>query len=153
MGSRSPRLALAVQNAAAGHAVPARRALAAWARAALERDAEVTLRLVQEAEGRRLNRDFRGKDAATNVLTFPYSAPGAPGALAGDIVICVPVVEREAADQGKPLEAHYAHLVVHAMLHLQGWDHERDAEAEAMEARETEIVTRLGYPDPYAAHA
>jgi probable rRNA maturation factor len=153
MGSRPPELKLAVQNAARGHRLPNRRQLGTWMRAALERDAEVTLRVVQEAEGRRLNHDFRGKDYATNVLTFPYSAAGEPGPLLGDIVLCAPVVEREAGEQGKPLEAHYAHLVVHAMLHLQGWDHEHDSEAEAMEARETQIVTRLGYPDPYAAHA
>jgi probable rRNA maturation factor len=149
MGSRTPKLALSVQHAAPGHPLPARRQLRCWAGAALECDAEVTLRVVQEPEGRRLNRHYRGKDCATNVLTFAYSAPG-DAVAAGDIVLCAPVVEAEASAQRKPLEAHYAHLVVHAMLHLQGYDHQRDDEAAVMEARESQIVTRLGYPDPYA---
>jgi probable rRNA maturation factor len=149
MGSRRPTLSLAVQNAAPGHAVPTRRQLSAWAGNALERDAEVTLRLVQEAEGRRLNRDYRGQDHATNVLTFAYEAAGSDR-LSGDIVLCAPVVEREAAAQRKALEAHYAHLVVHGMLHLQGYDHENEADAHVMEGRETQIVIQLGYPDPYA---
>ena len=151
MGSRTPRLTLTVQNAAPGHAVPSRAHLRKWAGAALERDAEVTLRVVQEAEGRRLNHDYRGKDYATNVLTFAYSDGDGPAS--GDIVLCAPVVEAEADAQRKPLEAHYAHLVVHGMLHLQGYDHERDDEAATMEARETQIVGHLGYPDPYAGGA
>ncbi len=151
MASRAPSLSLEVQFAAPGHALPAKRELRAWVRAALERDAEVTLRIVEEAEGRRLNARFRGKDSATNVLTFTYAEEGdvQHGPLLGDIVLCAPVVEAEAAEQGKGLEAHYAHLVVHGVLHLQGYDHERDDEAARMEARETEIVTRLGYPAPY----
>ncbi len=151
MASRAPSLSLEVQLAAPGHALPAKRELRAWVRAALERDAEVTLRIVEEAEGRRLNARFRGKDSATNVLTFTYAEEGdvQHGPLLGDIVLCAPVVEAEAAEQGKGLEAHYAHLVVHGVLHLQGYDHERDDEAARMEARETEIVTRLGYPAPY----
>jgi len=148
MGSRTPKLTLSVQHAAPGHPLPTRRQLRAWAGAALERDAEVTLRVVHETEGRQLNHDYRGKDHATNVLTFAYSEPGEPVA-AGDIVLCAPVVEAEASAQRKPLEAHYAHLVVHGMLHLQGYDHERDDEAADMEARESQIVTELGYPDPY----
>ena len=149
MGSRrpSPRLSLTAQFAVAARGRPGRRQLRKWAQAALEHDAEVTLRLVGRVEGRRLNRDFRGKDYATNVLTFVY--PEARP-LAGDIVLCAPVVEDEARVQGKPRDAHYAHLVVHGMLHLQGYDHERSRAARAMEGRETEIVTRLGYPDPYA---
>ncbi|HEU5282356.1 MAG TPA: rRNA maturation RNase YbeY [Burkholderiales bacterium] len=149
MGSQSPspRLSLTTQFAVAARGRPGRRQLRKWAQAALEHDAEVTLRLVGRAEGRRLNRDFRGKDYATNVLTFVY--PEARP-LAGDIVLCAPVVEDEARAQGKPRDAHYAHLVVHGMLHLQGYDHERSRAARAMEARETEIVTRLGYADPYA---
>lgn len=127
--------------------LPVRARLRAFAQAGLERPARVTLRLVDEAEGRRLNRDFRGKDYPTNVLTFVYS-DGAE--LAGDIVLCAPVIAAEARSQRKALQAHYAHLVVHGMLHLQGYDHAEDGEAIVMEARETEIVTRLGYADPYA---
>jgi probable rRNA maturation factor len=155
MGSRSPELALAVQLAAPGHATPARARLRVWASAALERDAEVTLRVVEAAESRRLNREFRGRDYATNVLTFTYADAAAPqqAPLTGDVVLCAPVIESEAREQHKPVEAHYAHLVVHAMLHLQGYDHERDDDAARMEARETEIVTGLGYADPYAAAA
>jgi probable rRNA maturation factor len=149
MGSRTPRLTLAVQNAAPGHAVPSRTRLRSWASAALERDAQVTLRVVEAAEGRRLNHDYRGKDYATNVLTFAYSA-AAEQVASGDLVLCAPVIETEADTQHKSLEAHYAHLVVHGMLHLQGYDHEDDAQAAAMEARETHIVMQLGYPDPYA---
>jgi probable rRNA maturation factor len=112
-------------------------------------DAEVTIRIVGAAEGRRLNREFRGRDSATNVLTFPYPDRQP---LAGDIVLCAPVVKREAEEQGKRLAAHYAHLTVHGMLHLQGYDHERTAQAVAMERLESEIVTRLRYPDPYAVY-
>jgi len=149
MGQRSrPELKLSVQFAVVAHGLPSRARLREWARAALEGDAEVTLRVVGQAEGRRLNREFRGKDAATNVLTFIYSEPGA--APVGDIVLCFPVVQAEARAQRKVLEAHWAHLVVHGMLHLQGYDHEREGQAAAMEARETEIVIALGYPDPYA---
>lgn len=140
-----PRLALAVQYAVATRGLPDRVALRRWAAAALFQDVQATLRLVGEAEGRQLNRDFRGKDYATNVLTFAYG--GEP--LTGDIVLCAPVVAREAREQGKPLAAHYAHLVVHGLLHLQGHDHETETEAAAMEAVESFIMRRLGYPDPY----
>jgi len=115
----------------------------------LSRDALVTIRYVAEAEGRRLNREFRGKDHATNVLTFIYSVRP----LAGDIVICAPVVAREAREQGKAVNAHHAHLLVHGLLHLQGMDHERGAEAERMERRERAILSRLGFPDPYTVRA
>jgi probable rRNA maturation factor len=118
--------------------------------AALERDAEVTLRIVGRTEGRKLNLAYRGRDYATNVLTFIY--PDQP-TLSGDIVLCAPVVRQEAKAQRIELAAHYAHLVVHGMLHLHGYDHEHDREARAMERLETEIVTRLGYPDPYAIGA
>lgn len=127
-----------------------------WALSALRCDADVTVRLVGVVEGRELNRDFRGKDYATNVLTFVYGEGEAlpqgeaDAPLAGDLVLCVPVVVREAAEQGKPLEAHFAHLVVHGMLHLQGYDHEIPDEAEEMEALETRILATLGYSDPYA---
>jgi len=150
MGSRRPRLALSVQAAAPGHRLPARARLREWAQAALERDAEVALRIVGAEEGRRLNAQYRGRDYATNVLTFCYGEPPAAGMpLTGDVVLCAPVVEAEAAGQSKTLEAHYAHLVVHAMLHLQGYDHEHDDEAQEMEARESALVLQLGYPDPY----
>ena len=141
-----PKLELAVQYAVKPDNVPTRAQLKKWALAALEEDAEVALRIVGESEGRELNRDYRGKDYATNVLTFPMTDDPV---LMGDIVLCHPVVEKEAQEQNKPLEAHYAHLVVHGMLHLQGYDHETDEEAEAMEALETQIVTKFGYADPY----
>lgn len=116
-------------------------------------DAEVTIRFVEEGEGRRLNRDYRGKDYATNVLTFAYDAAPAPhltALLCGDIVLCAPVISREAVEQGKPLADHCAHMVVHGMLHLQGYDHEHEGEATAMEAVEGFILRRLGFPDPYS---
>jgi probable rRNA maturation factor len=154
MGSRSG-LSLTVQYATEKSGLPSRRRLRAFAEAALQRPAQITLRLVGEAEGRRLNREYRGKDYPTNVLAFSYGDIGAKGgrgaALAGDIVLCAPVIAAEARAQGKLLEAHYAHLVVHGMLHLLGYDHERDDKAAVMEARETEILAKLGYPDPYAA--
>lgn len=154
MGSRTPKLSLDVQVAVRGRELPNRRQLRAWASAALEHDAEVALRIVDQGEGLRLNSDYRGRNYATNVLTFAYGAnggqpPGTP--MSGDIVLCAPVVESEAREQGKTLEAHYAHLVVHGMLHLQGYDHEREDEAQAMEGRESEILAKLGYPDPYSA--
>ena len=121
-----------------------------WASAALTDHADVTLRIVGKREGRRLNRQFRGRDYATNVLTFVY---GEQRPLQGDIVLCAPVVRAEAGQQPCKVEAHYAHLVVHGMLHLQGFDHERAREAQLMELLESEIVTRLGYPDPYVAPA
>ena len=141
-----PKLELAVQYAAKPENVPTRAQLKKWALAALEEDAEVALRIVGETEGRELNRDYRGKDYATNVLTFPLTDDPV---LMGDIVLCHAVVEKEALEQNKPVEAHYAHLVVHGMLHLQGYDHETDEEAEVMETLETQIVTKLGYADPY----
>ena len=144
---RAPALDLAIQRASRAAHIPADRRLRDWARRALARKASVTLRFVGAAEARRLNREFRGKDYATNVLTFVY-AP-APR-LAGDVVICAPVVAREAREQGKAIEAHYAHLVVHGLLHLQGHDHETDVGAAAMERRERAILRALGKPDPYA---
>ena len=139
------RVALAIQRASRAAHIPSDRVLRKWARAALKRSATLTLRYVGEAEGRRLNRKFRGKDYATNVLTFAY----AKAPLAGDIVICAPVVAREARSQGKGLAAHHAHLVVHGLLHLEGLDHERARDAEHMEKRERSILARLGFGDPY----
>ncbi|MBD8599132.1 rRNA maturation RNase YbeY [Pseudomonas sp. CFBP 8772] len=115
-------------------------------------DSELTIRLVDEAEGRELNNTWRHKDYATNVLSFPADVPDEmlDIPLLGDLVICVPVVTREAAEQGKSLDAHWAHLVIHGCLHLLGYDHIDDDEAEEMEALERELLAELGYPDPYA---
>ncbi|HEX7813421.1 MAG TPA: rRNA maturation RNase YbeY [Burkholderiales bacterium] len=149
-GGRKPALSLAVQYALPDSALPTRVRLRKWALAALRTDAEVTLRLVDADEGRSLNRDYRGADHATNVLTFIYrNVPP----LSGDIVLCVPVIAEEALRQRKDPVAHYAHLVVHGMLHLQGYDHENDADAGIMESLETEIVMQLGYPAPYPDRA
>lgn len=144
-----PRLELVVQRASRAAHIPADARLRAWARAALARQATVTLRYVAEAEARRLNREFRGKDYATNVLTFIYDdAPR--GTVAGDIVICAPVVAREARARALEPAAHHAHLLVHGLLHLQGYDHERDGDAARMERRERAVLRRLGFGDPYA---
>ncbi len=142
------KLALSVQYASAAAHLPTRPQFRRWMKAALQQDAQVTLRVVDEAEGRELNKAYRGKDYATNVLTFVYDDVPAP--LCGDVVLCAPVVAREAQEQHKALLAHYAHLVVHAALHLQGYDHEDAREAEAMEALETALMAKLGYADPYA---
>ena len=139
-------LSLSVQYATKAEGLPTRTEVRKWVRATHPGAAELTVRFVDAEEGRSLNAQYRGKDYATNVLTFPYAQ--AP-VLAGDIVLCLPVVQREAAEQGKPAAAHFAHLVVHGMLHLQGYDHETGAEARAMERMEREILARLGYPDPY----
>lgn len=127
--------------------VPSKTQVRRWVKAALQQDAEITVRFVGEEEGRSLNQEFRQKDAATNVLSFPYASEPL---VVGDLVLCWPVVQREALEQGKGLETHAAHLIIHGALHLQGWDHERsEEEAEKMEALEREILARLGYPDPY----
>ena len=143
------RLSLSVQGrerfARAAEPLPADSTLRRWLRAALRGDARLTLRFVDAREGRRLNRDFRGRDYATNVLTFDYAhAP-----VQADIVLCVPVIAREARDQGKRWRAHLAHLVVHGALHAQGHEHETDAEATRMERLEVKVLAVLGYPDPY----
>lgn len=140
-----PRLSLTVQYAVASKNLPTRHQFKKWVRAALQTDAEITIRIVDTVEGQALNRDYRSKDYPTNVLTFPLNE----NPLMGDIVLCAPVVAQEAVEQDKTLEAHYAHLTVHGVLHLQGYDHEIDAAAEIMEALETQIVTDLGYPAPY----
>jgi probable rRNA maturation factor len=142
-----PRLELAVQYGVSSPDVPSRAQFRRWVRKALDREARITIRVVGQAEGRALNRSFRGKDYATNVLTFIFRER-AP--FEGDLAICAPVVAREAREQSKSLVAHYAHLTVHGVLHLQGYDHDNDVDAAAMETLETEIVTGLGYPDPYA---
>lgn len=142
-----PVFTLSVQYATNAEGLPARALVRRWVRAALAVDAAVTVRFVDAIEGRALNAEYRGKDYATNVLTFVYDDESPR---AGDVVLCAPVVRREADAQGKTLAAHYAHLVVHGMLHLQGFDHERPADAKVMEARESAILVRLGIPDPYA---
>ena len=128
--------------------IPAERAFKKWLRAALPVTAELTLRVVNAAEGRNLNSAFRGKDYATNVLTFIYHEKKSP-LLMGDIVLCAPVVTREAREQNKTLEAHYAHLTVHGALHLAGLDHEVERAARAMEKKEVAILAALGFEDPY----
>jgi len=151
-----PSLTLSVQCAVATRGLPVRSTLRRWLLAALERDASVTLRFVGEPEGRQLNTQFRGKGYATNVLTFVYDerSHDAPhdAPLAGDIVICVPVARREARAAGRPLRAHLAHLVVHGVLHLQGYDHERNRDAARMERREADLLRRFRYSDPYASN-
>jgi probable rRNA maturation factor len=142
-----PVLRLSLQQPDDRHReVLARHRVVRWVRAALEAPAEITVRIVGQAEGRALNRDFRAKDYATNVLTFGYLQRPQ---VAADLVLCAPVIAREARNQHLPLAAHYAHLLVHGTLHAQGWDHEAAADAQAMEERESEVMRALGWPDPY----
>jgi probable rRNA maturation factor len=144
-----PRLRLSLQLADDRHRTALARAdVARWVRAALGAPAEIAVRVVGEEEGLALNAQYRGQRHATNVLTFAYASKPL---LTADVVLCAPVVEREARAQGVPLVAHYAHLVVHGTLHAQGFDHERAADAERMEAREREILLGLGFADPYPA--
>lgn len=146
-----PDLKLAVQyatDAAPGNTLlPTRVQLRKWAKAALQQSVQVTIRIVDEAEGRSLNHHFRGKTQATNVLTFIYDDTQP---LSGDIVLCATVIADEACQQHKTLTAHYAHLVIHGMLHLQGYDHEHESDASVMEQLETALMQALGYEDPYA---
>jgi len=143
-----PTLALSLQFAdAADRALLPRHKVARWIRAALEAPAELTVRIVGADEGRSLNRDYRGRDYATNVLTFDYSRSPV---VAADLVLCAPVVRDEAKAQRLPVQAHYAHLLVHGTLHAQGYDHENEADARVMEARESELLQSLGFGDPYA---
>jgi probable rRNA maturation factor len=144
---KSAGLSLAVQYASDAIPLPTRPQFRRWVGAALQQSASVTLRIVDEEEGRALNRDYRNKDYATNVLTFEYGEEA--GVLSGDIVLCAPVVEREAHEQNKELLAHYAHLSVHGVLHMQGYDHESEADAKMMEALEVEILHRLRFNNPY----
>jgi probable rRNA maturation factor len=147
--SKAPVLQLSLQMPDGRHrAQLARHRVARWVRAALELPGEIAVRIVDEDEGRRLNREFRGKDYATNVLTFDYSHEPV---VAADLVLCAPVVEREAQAAGILLEAHYAHLLVHGTLHAQGYDHETEAEARVMEGRESQLLPRLGFADPWSA--
>ena len=136
-----------VRAAALHRAALPRHKVARWIRHALQSDAEITVRIVDAEEGQALNRDYRKKDYATNVLTFDYSQEPV---VCADLVLCAPVVAQEAKEQGKTLQAHYAHLLVHGALHAQGWDHETSEEdALVMELRETEILNRLGFDNPY----
>ena len=156
--TRGPvRLDVGVSYALPRAGLPAAASFRKWVAAALAgriREADLAIRLVDADEGQALNRHYRGKDYATNVLSFPAEVPeGLPKnvkfPLLGDLVICAPVVAREATEQGKPLKDHYAHLTVHGVLHLLGWDHEDAREAECMEQLEREILAGLGLPDPY----
>jgi probable rRNA maturation factor len=164
------KLAVSVQLASSRRGVPHVRSLSRWAGAAFgqrgagrgnaARGAELTIRVVGNAESRRLNRTWRGKDKPTNVLSFPAAPlPAVHGRVArslpeadsiGDLAICAPVVAREAREQGKQVQAHWAHMVVHGVLHLLGYDHESDRDAAVMEAREVKILAQFGYPNPYA---
>ena len=145
---KRPPLQLSLQFADARHrAWLPRHRVARWVRAALAAPGQITVRVVDADEARELNRGFRGKDYATNVLTFDYERTPV---VVADLVLCAPVIEAEAAAQGIPLPAHYAHLLVHGTLHAQGMDHGDDTEAAAMEARESAVLRALGLRDPYA---
>ena len=133
-------------GAAEHRAALPRHKVARWIRHALALPAEITVRIVGEDEGRQLNRDYRQKDHATNVLTFDYAQEPVVSA---DLVLCAPVVAREAQEQNKTLQEHYAHMLVHGTLHAQGWDHDEDEDAQVMELRESEILARLGFDNPY----
>ena len=147
------KLSLSVQYASAIPNLPTRVQFRRWIKIALQRNVQMTLRIVDEAEGRELNRNYRGKDYATNVLTFVYDdeelLTGDADLIYGDVIICAPVVAKEVRGQRKELWAHYAHLAIHAALHLQGYDHENAADAAAMETLETSLMLRLSCPDPY----
>ena len=147
-GGKRPALSLSLQSGASFTGLPARATLRRWASAALLRDVRVTVRFVGRREGRALNARYRARAYPTNVLTFVYDDVEP---LSGDLVLCVPVVRQEAREQGKTFRAHCAHLVIHGMLHLQGFDHERAADARRMETREIRLLRALGYADPYRA--
>jgi len=142
-----------LRNEAGRRGVPLKRSFVSWIDAIPQlrkRRADLNILVVNAREGRRYNRQFRGKDYATNVLSFPYAPlPGEKSALLGDLVICAPVVAREAGEQGKPVRNHYAHLAIHGVLHLLGYDHQVELEAQRMEALERRILAGLGMADPY----
>ena len=150
-----PEFSLSVQFASAADDLPSRAQVRRWVAAALEHAAEITVRIVDAEEAQALNQDYRQKGYVPNVLTFEYGEisrdESGSGVLGGDVVICAPVVEREAREQGKPLKDHYAHMTVHGVLHLQGYDHLDPAEAEAMESREAAILKRFHIPNPYTS--
>jgi probable rRNA maturation factor len=150
----SVEFSLSVQYASEASDLPTRAQVRRWVAAALAHPAEITVRLVDADEARALNQDFRSKAYVPNVLTFEYGEIGhdesGHGILGGDVVICAPVVEREAREQGKPLQDHYAHMTIHGVLHLQGYDHLDPVEADIMETREAGILKRFRIPNPYA---
>jgi probable rRNA maturation factor len=146
-----PELTLSLQfgkikDADKHRAALSRHKVTRWIRNTLEMDGEITVRIVDTEEGQTLNREYRQKDYATNVLTFDYTQEPV---VTADLVLCAPVIAKEAKEQKKTLEEHYAHMIVHGTLHAQGWDHELDEDAEVMELRETEIMARLGFKNPY----
>jgi probable rRNA maturation factor len=145
-----PEFSLSVQFASEADELPARAQIRRWVAAALEHPAEITVRIVDAEEAQALNHDYRDKAYVPNVLTFEYGEV-MPGVLGGDVVICAPVVEREAREQGKSLQHHFAHLTVHGVLHLQGYDHIEPADADIMESRETAILERFHIPNPYTS--
>ncbi|PZQ15506.1 MAG: rRNA maturation RNase YbeY [Rhodanobacter denitrificans] len=155
--SEAPIVHLSLASGLPRRGLPQRASFERWVAAAVagarrRRATELSIRLVGADEGRRLNHQYRGRDYATNVLSFPAELP--PGVrlpLIGDLIVCAPVVAREAAEQGKAARDHYAHLTVHGVLHLLGYDHEHDADAERMEALETRVLAGLGIADPYRA--
>ena len=141
-----PQLAITLQNVSTFENIPTKNDFKKWVKAALRIDTEVTIRIVDSEEACSINHEYRGKDYATNVLTFPLTEEPH---LIGDIILCAEVIAQEAIMQNKSLNAHYAHLTVHGILHLHGYDHETEAQAILMEAIETQIVTKLGYADPH----
>lgn len=148
------KLTVDFQHACEHEGVPDEASLQAWAELAWQGEdpSEVTIRIVDVPESQELNLQYRGKDKPTNVLSFPFEAPaGITMPLAGDLVICAPVVEQEAREQHKQLDAHWAHMVVHGMLHLQGYDHIEDDDAEVMEGLEVQLLAQLGFINPYEA--
>ena len=155
MADPDPELRLAVQFASAAADLPSRAQIRRWVAAALEHSAEITVRIVDAEEAQALNQDYRHKGYVPNVLSFEYGEIGhdesGRGVLGGDVAICAPVVEREAREQGKPLKHHYAHMTVHGVLHLQGYDHLDPADADIMETREAAILKRFRIPNPYTS--
>ena len=151
----APEFSLSVQFASDADDLPSRAQVRRWVAAALEHPAEISVRIVDAEEAQALNRDYRDKAYVPNVLTFEYGEIGhdeaGRGVLGGDVVICAPVVEREALEQGKPLKDHYAHMTIHGVLHLQGYDHIDPAEAEIMESREIAILKQFHIPNPYSS--
>jgi len=151
----NPEFSLSVQFASEADTLPGRAQIRRWVAAALEHPAEITVRIVDADEAQALNQDYRDKDYVPNVLTFEYGEIGQDesgrGVLGGDVVICAPVVAREAHEQGKPLKHHYAHMTIHGVLHLQGYDHLDPAEADIMESREAAILKQFRIPNPYTS--
>jgi len=151
----NPKFSLSVQFASEADNLPSREQIRRWVAAALEHAAEITVRIVDAEEAQALNQDYRDKAYVPNVLTFEYGEvsrdESGRGVLGGDVVICAPVVEREAREQGKPLKDHYAHMTVHGVLHLQGYDHIDQHDADIMESREAVILKRFHIPNPYTS--